>query len=88
MAEGGSAADNTSAIVAKILTQHDPIWWLAALLIVVGLPSFFWKLPETIKAISSYHDLHRKTSHKIATDREKLTRAMNSRPPSGKGKKP
>jgi hypothetical protein len=83
-----TATDSAGTIIAKLLTQNDPRWWLGALLIVVGLPAFFWKLPETIKAISSYHDQHRKTSHKIKMDRVKLQNAIASRTHSGKGKKP
>jgi len=88
MAVADGSTDSVSTIIAKVLTQHDPWWWLGALLIVVGLPAFFWKLPETIKALSSYHDQHRKTSHKIKTDILKLERAMSARPTAGKGKKP
>jgi hypothetical protein len=85
-----TAATDSATIVAKLLTTTDPLWWLGALLIVVGLPAFFWKLPETIKAISSYHDQHRKTSLKIQTERKKLENAANGRnlkkPPLKKGK--
>lgn len=85
-----AAPSDSAAIIAKVLTQQNPWWWLGALLIVVGLPSFFWKLPETIKALSGYHDLHRKTTLKIQSERAKMERALAGRPasPKSKGKKP
>lgn len=86
------ATTDAMAIIAKVLMQPDPWWWLGALLIVVGLPAFFWKLPETIKAVSGYHDLHRKTSLKILTERAKMdnaAKARNLKPiAKPKGKKP
>jgi len=83
--------DGVTVIIKKVLTTTDPWWWLAALALLVGLPIFCLKLPETITAISSYHDTHRKTTHKIRTDKAKLERALAGRTPknqsAGKGKK-
>ena len=63
-----------------------------ALAIIVGLPSFFKAVPETIRALSELINTYRRTSHKIATDRDKVRRAMSERQnkklPSNKGKKP
>ena len=68
-----------SAIVSKILSTNDPWWWIGGLSVLVGIPTFLAKLPETIKAISAYHDTHRKTSHKIQLDRDKLQNAIDDR---------
>lgn len=72
----------------KILTLDDPRWWLAALAIAVGLPIFCYRLPETIRALSSYHDTHRRTTQKLQTERAKVDRAIADRAAkSDKGKK-
>jgi hypothetical protein len=68
-----------SQVVNKLLTTTDPLCMLAALAILVGLPTFIMKLPEVIRAVSTFVDTYRKTSNKIRMDRAKLERAMAGR---------
>jgi hypothetical protein len=71
-------AASIAALLNKILAGGEA-GWLAALAIIVGVPTFSYKLPELIRAISAYHNTHRKTTHMIAQEKLKMEKATSEK---------
>ena len=79
-ADAGSA--NYEAAIEELIGKivgYGPVAIFLALVILVGLPILLMKVPETIREIGTYHDTHRKTTHKIKMDRAKLNRSLADR---------
>lgn len=77
--EGLPSFDGAIGKLIDKITAYGPFDVFLALVILAGLPIFLMKVPETIREIGTYHDTHRRTTHKIRMDRAKLERALTDR---------
>lgn len=72
-------------LIKDFLHNGGPNFALLALAILVGLPVFLCRLPQIITSLGKCVQDHRKTTSKIKLDREKMSRALESRPTRKKG---
>jgi hypothetical protein len=78
-AAGATPTGDYAAVIKEFLEKSGPWFAIGALVLVLSIPPFLWKLPETIKALSSFIDMYRRTSHKINQERAKLNNAIEDR---------
>ncbi len=76
---GDLKGDDKIATIHDFLTNGGPVYALAALAIVVGLPVLLYRLPAIIKSVGECIQAHRKMTVKLEAERAKMVRAAESR---------